>query len=341
MRPVPIAIATLGTLVVGLSVPLTAQQGPCAQITTACKSAGFTLGAGSAGTGLLADCVVPIMQGIAQPAAAVRPLPQITPQLVTACKASNPHFGQGPAPAPTADIRRAPTSGARPLATPVSPSASGSPVTSGIGVTPSNSSSIAGASSLRRGTAATGVILTLIKTRSHGPLTKLDIQTALGSTVRPTQAGKKPMTVLSYSSFASLTPASPYASGNAGLGAYSPFQVNFGGGGALGNAAIELAPITVRAGSSIAITLIAQANQVYVFDMSFSPMVLPGGATTGTFSVSASALSETDIVPMPATGGNPTYHLGFAVSAPANEQIVVYVSSPDTYWLFNKCDISH
>jgi hypothetical protein len=187
----------------------------------------------------------------------------------------------------------------------------------------------------------------LIKTKSLGPLTSQDIQTGLSSTGQG-QATKPPVTVLSYSTFASLTPGSPYATGHAGLGASEPFRVNFGGGGALGSAVIQFAPTTVVSGGTLNISLIAQANQVYVFDVSFSPVVLPGGASTGTFIVGAYAvgtaappLNQTDVVPVPATGGNPTYHMGFVVTATSNEQIVVFMSSPDSYWNINKCDIYH
>ena len=40
------------------------------------------------------DCVRPIMQNKPQPLSATQPLPQIDPQLVAACKANNPDFGQ-------------------------------------------------------------------------------------------------------------------------------------------------------------------------------------------------------------------------------------------------------
>jgi hypothetical protein len=94
MRRAPISPATVCALVVGWAVPLTAQPGPCAQITAVCTSAGFTQGGVGSGTGLQVDCVVPIMQGMAQPAAATRPLPHVDPQLIAACKASHPDFGR-------------------------------------------------------------------------------------------------------------------------------------------------------------------------------------------------------------------------------------------------------
>ena len=45
----------------------TPPQGPCGQITAACRQAGFVQGGRSAGDGLQIDCVRPIMQGGAQP----------------------------------------------------------------------------------------------------------------------------------------------------------------------------------------------------------------------------------------------------------------------------------
>jgi hypothetical protein len=114
----PIAIAGLSVLVVGSTSPLTAQppvdSRPCDQITAACTAAGFTQGGVSTGTGLQVDCVIPIMQGIAQPASAARPLPHVAPDVVSACKARNPRFGQPISTAdqvPTASLK-APTASA-------------------------------------------------------------------------------------------------------------------------------------------------------------------------------------------------------------------------------------
>jgi lysophospholipase L1-like esterase len=94
-----IAIAGLCLLAVKLAGPAAGQpaqdRGACAQITAACQLAGFKLGGVGTGTGLLADCVAPIMQGTVQPPGASMPLPQIDPRLVAACKAINPNFGQG------------------------------------------------------------------------------------------------------------------------------------------------------------------------------------------------------------------------------------------------------
>jgi serine/threonine protein kinase len=59
---------------------------PCAQITQSCKDAGFT-------KDLSADCVVPLIEGKPQPSTALKPLPQIDPQIVAACKQMNPYYG--------------------------------------------------------------------------------------------------------------------------------------------------------------------------------------------------------------------------------------------------------
>ena len=122
MRHGPVGIIAIYALVAAAAVPVTAQPpqapGACGQIRAACKDAGFTLGGMSTGTGLLADCVIPIMQGIAQPAAATRPLPPVTPQVVAACKASNPQFGQAKVPTPPTQVLPVPARMTLPLATP-------------------------------------------------------------------------------------------------------------------------------------------------------------------------------------------------------------------------------
>jgi hypothetical protein len=118
LRSIRTSLATLRVAALGLAVPLGAQQqgGPCEQVTAACKSAGFVQGAGSGGNGLQRDCVFPIMQGIAQPAAATRPLPHVDPEVVAACRTRHPDFGQGKGPPPAALGAQVPA-GASPLAT--------------------------------------------------------------------------------------------------------------------------------------------------------------------------------------------------------------------------------
>ena len=80
------------------AVAQVAPPGPCAQITAACLHAGFTRDGTKAGIGLQADCIAPILQGAAQPRDASKPLPQVDPQLVAACRARNSKSGQGSAP---------------------------------------------------------------------------------------------------------------------------------------------------------------------------------------------------------------------------------------------------
>lgn len=67
----------------------------CQQITKICKNAGFGPGEAAKGTGLQAHCLNPIMQGKTKVPGAKKPLPEVDPKLVTACKAENPKFGQG------------------------------------------------------------------------------------------------------------------------------------------------------------------------------------------------------------------------------------------------------
>jgi hypothetical protein len=102
MRPLGMGIATLSATVVLMRVvvaPAQApRQGPCAQVVAACEQAGFERGAAKLGNGIQVDCVRPIMQGGVQPRRATKPLPQVGPELVAACRASNPNFGQAPSP---------------------------------------------------------------------------------------------------------------------------------------------------------------------------------------------------------------------------------------------------
>jgi arylsulfatase A-like enzyme len=92
-----------------------APAGPCGQIAAACQQAGFSRGGARTGEGIVVDCIRPIVQGTEQPRRATRPLPQIDPQIVAACKARNPNFGQRNAP-PT-DVtpsNQPPTAGTEP-----------------------------------------------------------------------------------------------------------------------------------------------------------------------------------------------------------------------------------
>ncbi len=77
----------------GAASAASAAPAPCAEITAACESAGFTPGDARGGNGLKLDCVDPIMQGTPQPRRARLPLPAVDPQVVAACKAGDPRFG--------------------------------------------------------------------------------------------------------------------------------------------------------------------------------------------------------------------------------------------------------
>jgi len=100
-------------LIAAAAAPLNAQEagkgggkgggkpsGPCEQIEQDCKSAGFILGDAKTGNGLWVDCIRPIMRGTGQPSSAKIALPQVSPDVVTACKAKHPNFGEGKGPPP-------------------------------------------------------------------------------------------------------------------------------------------------------------------------------------------------------------------------------------------------
>lgn len=70
------------------------QAGPCKEIKEACMHAGFVYGEANQGYGLWLDCIDPIMTGTTQPAKAKNPLPHVSPDLIKACKAQHPQFGQ-------------------------------------------------------------------------------------------------------------------------------------------------------------------------------------------------------------------------------------------------------
>jgi hypothetical protein len=68
---------------------------PCAQIRALCTQAGFVANGADMGVGIVVDCIRPIMAGTPQRKRATKPLPQIDPQVVVACKNQNPNFGMG------------------------------------------------------------------------------------------------------------------------------------------------------------------------------------------------------------------------------------------------------
>jgi hypothetical protein len=105
MRRMLISPTTLGALTVALSIALAAQsaeQEPraCDQIIHRCKQAGFVEGDYKKGYGLWLDCIDPIMRGTKQPAIADKPLPEVSPELIAACKQKDPNFGQRRGPLP-------------------------------------------------------------------------------------------------------------------------------------------------------------------------------------------------------------------------------------------------
>ena len=73
--------------------PAPKRGGPCAQIAAACEQAGFVRNGAKSGIGIVVDCIRPVMVGTPQGVQGVKPLPQIDPQLVAACKQRNPTFG--------------------------------------------------------------------------------------------------------------------------------------------------------------------------------------------------------------------------------------------------------
>jgi N-acetylglucosamine-6-sulfatase len=118
MRRTMTPMGALGMLiVVGFAFPLAAPLAAppsrdgdaCAQIRAACQQAGFAPGAARAGSGLQVDCIAPIMRASEQPRRARKPLPAVDPQLVAACKTSNPGFGQAKGPPPEPATPPAPT----------------------------------------------------------------------------------------------------------------------------------------------------------------------------------------------------------------------------------------
>ena len=121
------------TMVIGLGAMLAASAapavGPCEQIRVACQGAGFVQGGVNEGAGLQLDCIAPLMQGAGQRHKASKPLPQVSPEIVAACKAQNPGFGQprglastpsesmptaAPAATPSMSVRPSPGSTGRP-----------------------------------------------------------------------------------------------------------------------------------------------------------------------------------------------------------------------------------
>jgi N-acetylglucosamine-6-sulfatase len=118
MRRLLLILASLShvvsTIVLGFGLAsvtgMAASREACEQIRAACESAGFVQGRAKDGNGLQVDCIEPIMQGAARPSRASRSLPKVDPQVVAACKAENPKFGQRGASPTAADASVPPPS---------------------------------------------------------------------------------------------------------------------------------------------------------------------------------------------------------------------------------------
>ena len=83
-RP-PLIGILCAAIVAMASASLPAQSAPCEQIRTACKNFGFVQG-GQIGERLVLDCFNPIVFGQKPPGRGERPLPDIAPQLASACR---------------------------------------------------------------------------------------------------------------------------------------------------------------------------------------------------------------------------------------------------------------
>ena len=77
--------------VVDSAIGAAPNRGPCRLVVSACLDAGFVQGGARYGNGLWKDCVNPIMQGWDQRGGQ---LPRLAPNIVAACQASHPTFGQ-------------------------------------------------------------------------------------------------------------------------------------------------------------------------------------------------------------------------------------------------------
>jgi len=90
-----LALALVVLAAHGLAQTAPEKEGPCKEIKEACQRAGFVQGEAKEGYGLWVDCIDPLMRGTAQPAKAKKPLPAVGADLINACKAKHPNFGEG------------------------------------------------------------------------------------------------------------------------------------------------------------------------------------------------------------------------------------------------------
>jgi hypothetical protein len=93
VQPAPAQSAPTQSAPVQAAPTQPAPKGACAQIRAACAQAGFVPNGVSMGVGIVVDCIQPIIAGTPQRSRATKPLPQIDPQVVIACKNQNPNFG--------------------------------------------------------------------------------------------------------------------------------------------------------------------------------------------------------------------------------------------------------
>jgi hypothetical protein len=68
---------------------------PCHQIDVACRQAGFVVGKAGQGFGYWVHCVNPLIQGVAHPIGAIKPLPIIDSEVIQACRLKVPTWGRG------------------------------------------------------------------------------------------------------------------------------------------------------------------------------------------------------------------------------------------------------
>jgi lysozyme len=95
------AVLAAAVIAMASAAPISASAGavsvptldPCNSIENACLAAGFINGDWGAGKGLWFDCVDPIFQGQTTASGATKPLPEVDPTIVAACKSENPSFG--------------------------------------------------------------------------------------------------------------------------------------------------------------------------------------------------------------------------------------------------------
>ena len=102
MRATTMTVSFVGLLFSGAlnvslaQVPVPTQSvpwHPCAKITAACTQAGLFPQGAKTGAGIEVDCIRPIMASTPQRAQATKPLPQVDPEVVQACRVRNPEFG--------------------------------------------------------------------------------------------------------------------------------------------------------------------------------------------------------------------------------------------------------